>query len=286
MALDMSKLQQQKAKLTQELSRGSGQSARFWRPADGDNVIRIMPDWTEEQPYAGTFWREVAQHWGVSEDQKGPILCPTATPHLEGDCPICKFVDELKGNKNDVSAQELARDIRAKKAFLLNIVDCNDPTYNAKDVAEYKKSRPDSDVPFEAGDPKIQVYACPKTIFDQILNIIMSNDQDITDLEAGNDITINRTGKGMLTRYSVTPKMKPTQSDVSGGVEFPQLDRVGYSMSTEDMNKLLTEGVGGDFASLLPSGQAPAALGTGTDDDKEETADADDLEAQMAAATA
>lgn len=285
MALDMSKLQQQKAKLTQELNRGSGQSARFWRPTDGDNTIRVMPDWTEEEPYKGQFWREVAQHWGVSEDQKGPILCPAATPHIEGECPICKFVDELRADKNDVKAQELAKDIRAKKAYLVNIVDCNDPTYNAKDVAEYKKNRPDSDVPFEAGDPKIQVYACPKTIFDQILNAIMNNDQDITDLEAGNDLVINRSGKGMLTRYSVNPKFKSTSSDVSGGAEFPQLDRVGFNMSFEDMTKLLTEGVGGDFASALPSGGTPEALGAGPETEAQ-AADADDLEAQMAAATA
>jgi hypothetical protein len=279
MALDMSKLQQQKAKLTQELTRGSGQSARFWRPSDGSNVIRVMPGWTEEEPYKGQFWREVAQHWGVSEDQRGPILCPEATPHLEGECPICKFVAELKENKNDVKAQELAKEIRAKKAFLINVVDTSDPTYNAQDVTEYKKARPDSDVPFEAGDPKIQVYACPKTIFDQILNCIMQNDQDITDLEKGNDITIDRTGKGMTTRYTVSPKLKSIASDVSGGMEFPQLERVGFNMSYEDMNKLLTDGVGGDFAALLPGEDTPAALGSGDD---EASADADDLESQMA----
>lgn len=283
MALDMAKLQQQKAKLTQELSRGGGQSARFWRPTDGDNLIRVMPDWVTEGPFAGQFWREVAQHWGISEDQKGPIICPLVTPHVEGDCPICKFVDELRADKNDVKAQELAKEVRAKKAFLLNVVDCEDPTYNAKDVAEYKKARPDSDVPFEAGDPKIQVYACPKTIFDQILDAIMDNDQDITSLEAGNDIVIKRTGKGLTTRYSVSPKMKSTPSDVLGSTELPQLDRVGFLMDFAAMTKLLTDGVGGDFAALLPSGETPAALTSG---EGEASADADDLEAQMAEFTA
>ena len=281
MPLDMNKLQQQKAKLTQELNRGSGQSARFWRPSDGDNAIRIMPDWTVEPPFDGQFWREVAQHWGVSPDQKGPILCPLATPYLEGECPICQFVEDLRADKNDVKAQELAKEVRAKKAFLINIVDCNDETYNAKDVAEYKKARPDSDVPFEAGDPKIQVYDCPKTIFDQILNIIMTNDMDITDLEKGNDVVINRQGKGLTTRYTVTPKLKATSSDVSAYAELPQLERVGYNMGFDDMMKLLSEGVGGDFAALLPSGDTPAALGKGDDSDAD--ADADDLEEQMRA---
>lgn len=279
MSLDMSKLQQQKAKLEQELSRGSGRSAKFWRPKPGNNVIRIMPSWTTEEPYAGQFWREVSQHWGVSEDQKGPILCPFTTPGIDGECPICAFVEELKKDKMNTASGALVKEIRAKKAFLVNVVDDADPVYNAQDVAEYTQKRPDSDVPFEAGDPKIQVYACPKTIFDQILTIIMDNDQDITDLAKGNDITINKSGAGLTTRYTVTPKMKPSESDVGADADFPALDRVGYIMDFDAMLSLLTEGKGGDHAALLPGGSSPS-LGAG---DEEEVSSADDLEAEMAA---
>lgn len=278
MSLDMSKLQQQKAKLAQELSRGSGRSAKFWRPAPGNNVIRIMPSWTTEEPYAGQFWREVSQHWGVSEDQKGPILCPLTTPGIDGECPVCAFVEELKKDKMNASSGQLAKELRAKKAFLTNVVVDSDPVYNAQDVAEYSQKRPDSDVPFEAGDPKIQVYACPKTIFDQILTIIMDNDQDITDLALGNDITINKSGAGLTTRYTVTPKMKPSVSDVAADAEFPALDRVGYVMDFDAMTALLVEGKGGDYAAMLPGDSSPS-LGTGDT----EVSSADSLEAEMAA---
>lgn len=280
MALDMAKLQLQKARLTQELTRGSGQSAKFWRPESGDNDIRVMPPWTDEEPFRGAFCREVAQHWGISEDQKGPILCPRETPHLEGDCPVCEFVDELRRDKNDIAKQELVKEIRAKKAYLINIVNLSDPVYNAGDVAEYKKARPDQDVPFKAGDPKIQVYACPKTIYNQILDCIMQNDTDITDLESGNDLVINRSGMGLTTRYTLTPKLKSPPSDVSASVEFPQLDRVGFIMDYSDMTDLLTNGVGGDFAALLPANTSTPILPAS---DAGSNSDVDDLEAQMRA---
>lgn len=277
--LDMSKLQKQKEKLTQELTRSSGQSARFWKPEDGTNVIRVMPAWTDQEPYKGQFWREVSQHWNLSADQKGPVICPE--PDVS--CPVCKFVAELREDKNDVKAQELAKELRAKKAFFINIVDVNDSVYNVRDVAEYKKSRPDQDVPFEAGDPKIQVYACPKTVFDQILDCIMQNDSDITDLEKGHDLTLGKSGKGLTTRYTLTPKMKSSASDVSKGQDLPQLDRVGFSMSSEELSKMLAEGAGGDFVAALPSGKKAASL---PKDTSSKGGAADDIEAEMSKALA
>jgi hypothetical protein len=248
-----------------------------------------MPGWTDEEPFKNQFWREVAQHWGVSEDQKGPVLCPEVTPPGKVPCPVCEFVNELKQDKNNARAQELAKELRAKKAYLMNVIDLEDPSYNAKDVAEYTKARPDQDVPFQAGDPKIQVYACPKTIFDQILNCILKNDQDITDLEHGNDLTIERAGKGLTTRYTVSPKLKSTQADIPKDTALPQLDRVGFNMGYDDMVKLLSAGVGGAYASAIPSDTQKTLLGSGehpsgASGPGSKGSDADDLEAQMASA--
>lgn len=275
MTLDMDKLRAQKAKLSEELNRG-GPRAKFWRPNNGANTIRVMPGWSNEAPYKGQFWREIGQHWGVSPEQKGPVLCPKATPDLDGDCPICDFVEKLRKDKTNVQSQETAKEIRAKKAFLLNIVDTNDPVYTAKDVAEEKQAKPDRDVPFEAGSPKIQVYACPKTIFDQILDTIMQNDIDITSLEAGYDLTISRSGAGMTTRYSVTPKLKPSSADVGADDALPALDQVGYAMDYAGMVALLTAG---EHTPALPEST------TVVEDDVEDSGnfDADDLAAEMAA---
>ena len=288
MTLDMNKLKAQKEKLEAALSRGGGgRSAKFWRPSDNDNSVRIMPGWSDAEPFSGQFYREVAQHWGVSDNQRGPILCPKKTPFLEGACPVCDFVEELRKDKSDVAAQELVREIRGKIAYLLNVVDLEDPTYSANDVAEYKKARPDNDVPFEAGNAKIQVYACPQTIFDQILDIIMKNEHDITALADGNDVVITKhANKDKLkTRYSVTAMMKTTASDVGPDAELPELSQVGFVMKFDDMVNLLTEGVGGDYAALLPSGDSAPALTSGkatsVNENAAAAADAATLEAAM-----
>lgn len=286
MSLDMNKLQAQKDLLTQELSRGSSKSALFWRPADGPNVIRILPGWTDEEPYKGSFWREVAQHWNFYPDQKGPILCTKYTKDLDGACPVCEFVDALKQDKNNVKAQLLVKDIRAKTTYFLNIIDMEDPVYNAKDVAEYKKARPDKEVPFKAGSSKIQVYACTKTIFNQILNFIMQGKHDITDLNEGNEITIDKRGSGVTgTKYTVTPAFKGGPAELTEDAEFVALDQVGYTMPYEELLNTLSNGVGGDFVDALPSG-AKHSLGSSsyldtTNDESEDSMGADELEAEM-----
>ena len=120
---------QQKQKNDEHLNRSGGRaSARFWRPENGDNHIRVMPQWKDDLD--GQFWREVHQHWNVSEDQKGPVLCPKETPDLEGDCPICDLVQALRREaKSNPQAKQLANELRAKKTFFLNVVVDKDPVY-------------------------------------------------------------------------------------------------------------------------------------------------------------
>lgn len=251
MSLDWNKLNQQKAALEEKLSKGGGTRAKFWKPQDGLNRIRVMPSWTSEGDFKGQFWREVAQHWNVSEEQRGPVLCPKRTPYLEGDCPICELVEALKRDRGNVAAAETQKEIRAKTAFLLNVVDLDDSEYTASDVAEFKKGRPDADVPFSAGNVKVQVYACPSTVFNQILSTIQVNRIDVTDATEGHDITIKKTGKGLKTRYETNIVIKPSAAPAVD--RLPALDEVGYQMSFEDMTDLLAGGAGAEFVAMLPS---------------------------------
>jgi len=277
MALDnkmLEKIKQQKEKMVASAPR-MGTSAKFWKPKEGDNPVRVMPCWTDQDPFVGAFWREVAQHWGVSPDQKGPILCVEKTPFLEGSCPICAFVDELRKDTGNVEAQELAKTLRAKIAYLVNLVDLTDPVYTAKDVAEFKKAKPDVEVPFKAGSAKIQVYACPKMAFESILDKINTNAIDITDLEAGHDLIFNKTstpGNAMLTKYKVEAKFKPSESAVTKEDTIPDLERVGFVMKEQEMLRLLAGGAGEDY--VRANKKSKGALTSG------ET-EVDDLETQM-----
>lgn len=276
----------QKAKI-EESRGGSGPRAKFWKPDAGENVIRVMPKWDES--LKGRFWREVAQHWNVSEDQRGPILCPRDTPDLNGECPICDLVQALKADKSNVEGKKLADDIRAKKTYLLNIVDQKDSVYTAADVAEFKQARPEDDCPFEVGDPKIQVYACPTTVFESILGIMSTSGTNVTDLKAGRDIRIKKTpnkADRRKTRYEVYPSLDASDTGYGETLELPNLSQVGFTLDTDGMYKLLSEGRAAQFLKALPGGssenlQALTAEGVTADHSAAAPVSASDLEEQM-----
>lgn len=290
MAIDYEKLRKAAQELQARMTRGGGPSMKFWKPADGKNVIRILPPWTEEGPLAGQFYREVHQHWNVSEEATGPVLCPKKTPAASEDkaCPICDLVDQLKARKNDVDAQELVKNLRAKAAYLMSVIDLSDPTYTAKDVVEWKKERPDSDCPFEVGDPKVQCYAATNTIADAIMNIVIANEMDITDLEAGHNIVLTKIpNKDKLkTRYSVTPDLKKTKAAVPADFELPDLGKIGKVPTHEDMVKLLSSGPAGSYLTALPSNAGSRVTGSVGSNDGDTSwiggsGEEDDLAAEM-----
>jgi gp32 DNA binding protein like len=276
----LDKVNEQKKRTEEQLARGGSRtSARFWKPENGDNKVRIMPQWRND--LGGQFWREVAQHWNVTEDQKGPVLCPKETEGMDGECPICELVQALRADKTNVEAQRLAKELKAKKTYLLNVVVKKDPIYTAKDVAEYTQSRPDAECPFSVGDPKIQVYACPLTIFDQILGIINNSGSDITDLTVGRGISIKKIpNKDRLkTRYEVYPDLEKSDAGLNNPT-LPALDQVGFQLDYNGMVDLLSRGKAAEVGSHMFSFDGTSrSLSVSTTDTK--PVSATDLEQQM-----
>ena len=262
----LDKVREAKQRTEEKLARGGGGGrAKFWRPAAGENKIRIMPPWDADGVYADQFWREVAQHWSVNEDQRGPVVCLAKTPYLDGDCPVCAFVDELRQDRTNVDAQKLAKDLRAKTAYLLNVVVLDDAVYTAQDVAEYKQSQPDRECMFTPGQAKVQIYACPVSIFDQVLGLVASSGQDITDLAEGRDLTIKKIpNKDVFkTRYEVYPAFERSAATIDlEPLKLPDLAQTGYQMPYEQLLDLLQSGKGGNYLAALPGAVAalPAAV--------------------------
>lgn len=236
-----------------------GGGVKFFKFQGDSATVRIMPPWTDEEPFAGQFWRVVAQHWNVNDEHKAPILCPKNTPHLGGECPICEFVDELRKDKDNPAAKELANDLRAKQSYLFTVVDIKDKIYTAKDVADWKKERPDRDVPFEVGDPKLQVYAAPFAVYNALIALFKAGG-DIVDLQEGHDVTISKQGKGLQTKYTVTPNLKSTKSNVPEDNELLKLESVGAVYDANKLTELLTDGIGGEYAQLIGGNEKKKAL--------------------------
>lgn len=254
MALDMSKINQARAALAEKMSKGSFDAGpKWWKPL-AKNKIRIMPGWDNEGEFAGQFWREVHQHWGVAE-KSPPIICNAKTPGLGDPCPVCEFVDELRAQRTNVEAQETVKNLRAKTAYLLNIIDLNDATYTSKDVAEFSQEKPDKEVPFEVGDPKVQVYAAPSTVFNAILGVIQENGVDITDPTEGYDLTLTKNGSGLTTKYEITPMLKASVCKYykEGETKLHDLGKIGFVKKPDELVALLAGR--SDSSKLLGSGK-------------------------------
>ena len=279
MALDLNKLNKTAANVAAILAGGGNRPHNnFWKPSTGKNQVRIMPEWNPEGEFAGQFWREVYQHWNVNE--KGPVTCPNKTPGLEGACPICELVEEMKDDKDPV-VKKAVKDIRAKVAFMVNVQALNDMAYKDTDVAKFQETNPDKDLPFNVGEAKIQFYAAPTTVFNGIISAITDGGNDVTDLKTGNVITIQKMGSGLTTKYTVAPVIKVTAADVEDGIKLPNLENVGVVLPYEKMQKLLSEC---DASQVLSSGSAPA-LGSGDVSGdaylNESAGTNDDLEAEL-----
>lgn len=276
---------QAKAATEEKLSRGGGGFSRiqFWKPENGSNTVRLMPPY--KGAAAGEFWREVAQHWNVSEDQKGPVLCPKKTPGLDGDCPICNFVQELQADKTDLEARKLAKDLRAKSAYLINLVDNRDPVYTAQDVAEFTTASPDTECPFEVGDVKVKVFAAGIMIFDSILGLISESGKDITDVsDKGRYIIIKKIPNKdrFKTRYEVYADLDMSSFDL-GETKLPVLTEVGFLKSYEEMMELLSTG-GHSAKKALPSGDKKALAAPKEEAPPATSGSAEQLAAEMRAA--
>lgn len=295
MAINNDKINKMKAELEKKMAGGGGNLTRvlFWVPKAGKNSIRIMPPWTtdEKSDFAGIFWREVYQHWNVSSDQKAPFICPKQTPGMDAECPVCDFVEALRARKNDLDAQELVKKIRAKVTYMLNVVDLKDPTYTETDVEKFREARnSDVECPFEVGDPKIQVYAAGTTVFNQILGFISENEgEDITHFDTGHDVTINKVGSGMTTKYEVMVKAKPSKTAIPENTKITNLEEVGFTVEADKLREMLSSNHGNAFPALLAGSRSAGKLSSGskatvaatTDDDLLDVDDDDDLEAEL-----
>lgn len=282
---DLSKVLVASDAADQKVAGHGRKSSVKWFKFEGSSInVRIMPPWTDKEPFNGQFWRIVGQHWKVSDEQRGPILCPKTTPGLDGHCPICDFVDELRKDKDNPVAQELVKDIKSKQAYMFTVVDCKDKSYTANDVADFKKAHPDEDLPFEVGDAKLQVYAAPFTVYNALISTF-KNGGDFVDLENGHDVTISRQGSGLKTKYTVTPNFKPSKSNVPEEHPLVALESVGVVHTAEKLKELLSSGIGGEYLQLAEKnakkGKAKALPKAAAKEEKEVEVEDDDGEPEL-----
>ena len=162
-----------RSELQKAQSKADKRGVKWWKPKEGENIIRILPPWSSD----GIFAKEAGYHYGVSQDST--YACPKVSKGQP--CPICETVQDLFRSKRSED-MTLAKRIGVKTRFFYNILD-----RVAKDKVVY-------------------VFGSGSMVYEKLLGIFADKDYgDITDVANGYDVKIIKTGEGLDTSYEVRP---------------------------------------------------------------------------------
>jgi hypothetical protein len=207
---------------------------KTFRPADGDNFIRILPPtWEDPEHFGIDIWA----HFQVGP-KNASVLCLSKMKNKK--CPICEAM--LKADR--ASDEELKKELMPRHQVAVWMVDRKNP---------------------EKGP---LIYTMPWTTERDIAKVSVDKQTKevyaIDDPEEGYDISFDRTGKGINTRYAgfqLTRKPTSIEQDwLDWVVEFP-LDGCFVWRDYEEI-KALFEGEDGAEAEARPADKPSPRLGS------------------------
>ena len=211
MGIDLAKM---KAKREALENRGNGKSA-FWRPEDGEQVIRIVP--TPD----GDPFKEYWFHYNLGKN--AGFLSPKKNFGEED--PLNDFIRQLYKDGSDESIK-MAKDLSARQRFFSPVIVRGEE---------------------EKG---VRLWGFGKTAYKELLNLVLNPEYgDITDVNEGTDLTIQY-GKppgAQFPQTSITPRRKssPMMKDESKSAalldEIPDFDSVFERKTPQQVQVMLDE---------------------------------------------
>ena len=173
MAIDMNKM---RAKLENLQSNGGKGKSAFWRPQDGEQVIRIVPS-DDGDPF-----KEYWFHYNLG-DNPG-FLSPKK--NFGEDCPLDSYVRELYRQGDDESVK-MAKSLSARQRFFAPVIVRGEE---------------------EQG---VRVWGFGKMAYQELLNLVLNPDYgDITDVDEGTDLVIKygKPAGAQFPQTTITPRRK------------------------------------------------------------------------------
>tara|TARA_Y100000034_G_scaffold64311_4_gene77789 strand:+ start:12863 stop:13600 length:738 start_codon:yes stop_codon:yes gene_type:complete len=224
MGINLDKMKQKKAALE---SKGGDGKRWFWKPSDGEQVIRIVPD-ADGDPF-----REFWFHYNLGENFG--FLCPKK--NFGEDCKVDDFVRKLYNDGSEESKKN-AKDLNAKQRFFSPVIVRGEE---------------------EQG---VRVYGYSRTVYEKLLNIVLDPDYgDITDVETGFDlkITYGKKAGEMFPSTDVMPRPRtsPLTSDPALTKEIVETE-VDFSSlfqrkTSDEVSNMLDEYLSDDETELTVS---------------------------------
>ena len=212
MAIDMKKMQ---AKLASLQSNGDKSRSSFWRPQDGEQVIRIVP--TED----GDPFKEYWFHYNLG-DNPG-FLSPKK--NFGENCPLDNYVRELY-KQGDEESVKMAKSLSARQRFFAPVVVRGEENQG------------------------VRLWGFGKMAYQELLNLVLNPDYgDITDVNEGTDLVI-KYGKppgAQFPQTNITPRRKasPLAGDDTVIKEYldgvPDFTNVFDRKSTDEVQNMLDD---------------------------------------------
>lgn len=180
----------------QQIQNQSGRREKTTKPIGGKNVFRILPSWRDKNELQ--FWHDFGQHYikGLDGILKAVYICTEKA--FGKPCSICEGLSKAIHNATDDNEINILKEARSNGRILVNALNrsAGSETPNVPVILELSG-----------------------TAFAQILGLQemwLAEGVDITSLDSGVDLVINRNGKGVLTKYDIqaAPKSAPVSASI------------------------------------------------------------------------
>jgi hypothetical protein len=209
----------------QALQAQSGRREKTFKCQPGKSRVRILPGWRGEGDEM--FFADFGQHFikDMKGDLKSVYVC---TDKAYGKaCPICDAIEHGIKESTDDDVIEALKEGKSKGRVLFNVLH------------------------LDGDDPLTPVILdLTPTTAEKVFDL-MEEYGNITDLDEGVDLVINRTGKGLNTEYSVLPSPKSKAVDKAVLKNLHNLDDYVKQEYDEGRNKALS--AVGSVSGFLPA---------------------------------
>ena len=198
----------------QQLQAQSGRREKTFKPQPGKSRLRILPPWRGGDDTE--FFHDFGQHFikDKSDKLQAVYMCTEKTSGKP--CVVCNAIAQGITESDDDEVINALNDSKSKGRVLLNALH------------------------LDGDDPETPVILdLTPTTFEKVLEV-MDEYGDITDIENGCDIVINRTGKGLNTEYSVMPSPKSNPVNKAVLAKMHDLSKYVEQEFAEGENKALT----------------------------------------------
>lgn len=196
----------------------------------GKNRVRILPGWRAEQQEV--FWHDFGQHYIKGDDGEVKAVYVCAEKTFGKPCTVCSSLAKAIKSSRDDTVVALLGDAKASERILVNalMLDGDDPATPV-------------------------ILELPPTVFKGVL-ALFEEWGNVIDSAEGRDLIITREGKGIGTKYTVSPAAK--QSSLPTGVmgKLHNLDEYVAQENAEQQGRAIA--AISSIAGVLVAPSAPA----------------------------